>query len=62
MKYADEAYLKSNEPFSTLTFLIYRRYSFQKISDLSQGNNVLDSPASITDAFLEKLRVFLQLS
>jgi hypothetical protein len=50
-KYAEEAYLKQNESFSTLKSLIYRKYFFQKLTDISQGNNVLDAPASMTDAF-----------
>jgi hypothetical protein len=50
--YAEAAYLEQNVPFSTVIILIYRKYSFQKLTETSQGNNVLDVPASMTDVFL----------
>jgi hypothetical protein len=50
---AEEAYLEKNELFSTLKTTICRKYSFQKLPQMSQGNNVLDAPASYTDGFLQ---------
>jgi hypothetical protein len=49
---AEEAYLEQNEPFSTLKTMICRKYSFQKQTQFSQGNNVLDATASNIDGFL----------
>jgi hypothetical protein len=46
--------MKRNEPFYILKTMICRKYSFQKLTQLSQGNNVLDVPASNTDGFLLK--------
>jgi hypothetical protein len=31
-----------------------RKYSFQTLTQLSQGNNLLDAPASNTDGFLSR--------
>jgi hypothetical protein len=42
--------------------MIYRKYSFQKLPQLAQGNNVLVAAASNIDGFLGEIRVFLQLS
>jgi hypothetical protein len=42
------------EPVSTLKNLSCRKYSFQKLSQFLQGNNVLHDPASNTDDFLSK--------
>jgi hypothetical protein len=44
--------LEENEPLSTLKTLISSKYSFQKLTQFSQGNNVLDAPASNIDSFL----------
>jgi hypothetical protein len=52
IKYAEEVFLEENEPFSKCKSLIYRKYSIQKFTDISQDNNLLDAPASMTDAFL----------
>jgi hypothetical protein len=43
--------LEQNEHFPTFKTLIGRPLSFQKLTQLSQGNNVLDDPASNIDAF-----------
>jgi hypothetical protein len=43
------AYLEQNEPFSTLKVMICRKYSFQKLPQFSQENNVLDAPPLNTD-------------
>jgi hypothetical protein len=45
------AFLQQNEPISTLKTMIFRKYSFQKLTQFSEGNNVLDAPASNTDGF-----------
>jgi hypothetical protein len=37
------------EPISTMKYLSCRNYSFQKLSQFAQGNNVLDAPPSNTD-------------
>jgi hypothetical protein len=47
-----EAYLEQNESFSTLKTLICRKYSSQKLTQLSQGTNVLDAPDSNIHGFL----------
>jgi hypothetical protein len=40
------------EPISTLKHLICRKYSFQKLTQFSQENNVLDATVSNIDGFL----------
>jgi hypothetical protein len=42
----------TNEPFSNLKTLICRMYSYQKLTQFSQGNNVLNSDTSNRDVFL----------
>jgi hypothetical protein len=56
---AEYAYLCQRELISTLKNLSCRRYSFQKLTQFSQGNNVLDFPASNTDGSLESYMSFL---
>jgi hypothetical protein len=51
---AEEAYLEQNEAFSTLETMICRKYSFQKLTQFSQGNNVLDAAAFSVEGFLWK--------
>jgi hypothetical protein len=47
-----------NRPFETkraslhLENRVCRKYSFQKLTQVSQANNVLDTPASNTDVFI----------
>jgi hypothetical protein len=48
----ESSYLEQTEPISTLKTLSYRKYSFQQLTQFSQGNNILDAPASNTDGFL----------
>jgi hypothetical protein len=43
------AYLDQNEPFPTLKVMISRKYSFQKLTQFSQENNVLDASPLNTD-------------
>jgi hypothetical protein len=45
---------EQSEPFSTLKTLICRMYSFQKLTQFSQGDNVLDAPTSNIDGFLSR--------
>jgi hypothetical protein len=48
---AEQAYLEQNVCFSTLKTLKGRLYSFQKLTQLSQGDKVVDTPASNLDGF-----------
>jgi hypothetical protein len=45
-------YLDHKEPFSTLKGLICRSYSFQKLTQFLQGNQVVDAAASNINGFL----------
>jgi hypothetical protein len=47
-----EAYLQQRQPIPTLINLSWRRYSFQKLTQFSKRNNVLDAPASYMNVFL----------
>jgi hypothetical protein len=60
LKSAELASLEESEPISTLIQVSCRRWSFQKLTQLSQGNNVLDSPASNTEGFLQETHVILK--
>jgi hypothetical protein len=44
--------VEKNVSFSSLTMLSGRQYSLQKLPQFSQGNNVLEAPASNIDFFL----------
>jgi hypothetical protein len=44
--------MDQTEPISALKIMIYRKYSCHKLTQFIQGNNVLEAPASNTDAFL----------
>jgi hypothetical protein len=44
--FADNACSEQNESFSTLKTLIFRKYNFQKLTQLSKGNKVLDAAPS----------------
>jgi hypothetical protein len=50
--FAEYDYLEQNEPFSTMKILIFRKYFFQKITQFSQGNNMLGAAVSNIDGFL----------
>jgi hypothetical protein len=39
-------------PITTLKLLGYRKYSFQKLSQFLQENNILDAPVFNTNDFL----------
>jgi hypothetical protein len=47
-------YLEQTEPSSTFKHLRCRKYCFQNLTPFSQGNNVLEVPASKTDGFLSR--------
>jgi hypothetical protein len=59
---AEYPYLEQREPISTLKNTSGQKNSFQKLTQLSQGNNVLGASASNTYGFLSRDTVFLQLS
>jgi hypothetical protein len=46
------AYLKENEPFSTLKTKIFNKQSYQKLAQFSMCNTELHVSASNTDGFL----------
>jgi hypothetical protein len=52
----------ANSHTTTLKNLICTNISFQKITQLSPGSNVLEVPASNADGFLWEIHVFLHLS
>jgi hypothetical protein len=54
--------LEENEPFTILKILIGRKDSFQKLTQFSHGNNVLEAAASNIDGFFEEIHVGFQLS
>jgi hypothetical protein len=47
-------YLEQNEPLKTWKILICRKYSFQRVTEFSHGNNVLQTEASSIDGFLRR--------
>jgi hypothetical protein len=51
-KSAEQAYLEQTEFLPTLKHLFCRNNSFQKLTQFSQGNNILDTPAFNMDHFL----------
>ena len=48
---AEQAHLEYILPFSALKILISKKYSFQKLTQFSKGNNVLDAGASKMQLF-----------
>jgi hypothetical protein len=55
--------MKQNEHFPTLKTLISRKYSFQKLTEFSQGKDMLNAATSNLDFFLFlEVHVFLQLN
>jgi hypothetical protein len=54
--------LEQNEPFSTLKILICRKYSFLKLTQFSQENNIMDVPASNTDGLFSRYIGFYTLT
>jgi hypothetical protein len=49
---AEQSYLEQNDHFFTLKTMIFRMYSCQKLTQLSQGNNVVHAAMSNIDCFL----------
>jgi hypothetical protein len=49
---AEKSYLELHEPQSTLKVIICRRYSFQKLTQLSQEYIVINAAAFYIDGFL----------
>jgi hypothetical protein len=49
-------------PVSSSNHLIFRKYSFPRLTHFSQRNNFLLATASSTDGFLREIIVFLQLT
>jgi hypothetical protein len=47
-------YLEQREPLSTLKHLSWRKCFFEKVTQLSQGNSILDATASNTNVFLSR--------
>jgi hypothetical protein len=50
------------ESILTLKHLSCRKYFFQKLTQLFQGNNLLNPPSSNTDGFLQEIHFFLHLT
>jgi 23S rRNA U2552 (ribose-2'-O)-methylase RlmE/FtsJ len=50
----EEAYLEQNESFYTLITMICRKYSFQKVTQFSQVNNVLSDTAPNTHGIISR--------
>jgi hypothetical protein len=51
LELAEQTSLEQTKTFNTLKPMIWRKYSCQKLSQFSQGNNVLDASASNLDGF-----------
>jgi hypothetical protein len=49
---AEYASLRQKEPLTTLKHISCRKYSFEKLTEFPQGNNVVDAVASNIDCFL----------
>jgi hypothetical protein len=58
---AEKAYLEQRETISILNYLSFRKHCMQKLTQYSQGINVLDAPASNTYCFLWEIHVFHSL-
>jgi hypothetical protein len=43
-----------NRTYCNLKIMIFRKYSFQKLTQVLQSNNVLEAHASDTDGFLSR--------
>jgi hypothetical protein len=54
--------MDQNERFSSSKTLTARQYSFQKLTQFSMWNSVLDAPLSDRDSFPLKIPVFLHFS
>jgi hypothetical protein len=45
---------EQNKPSPNVKIVIFRKYSFERLIQSSQGNNALDPAASNTDGFLQR--------
>jgi hypothetical protein len=48
------AYLEQTMPIAKLKYLTFSKYSFQKVTQFSLGNNLVDAPVSNIDGFLSR--------
>jgi hypothetical protein len=55
------AYLEQNECFSPFKSLMGMQHCFKKLTQFSQGNNVIDAPASNIDVFIRQTHAFLKI-
>jgi hypothetical protein len=51
---SEYTYLEQTEAISSLKHLGCRKYSIQKLTHFSQGNNVLHAPVSTTNGILSR--------
>jgi hypothetical protein len=51
---AEHVYMQQTQPISILKSIICWKYSFQKLTQLSLGNNAIDTAAFNTDGFLSR--------
>jgi hypothetical protein len=58
---AEYVYVEKREPATTLRHLIWRMYSFQRLTPFSQKKNVQDAPASNNEWYPREIQVFRQL-
>jgi hypothetical protein len=57
-----QAFLEQYGPYYNLKTMICKKDSFQKVAQLSQGNNVLEDAASNIDGFLQRDTCVFQYS
>jgi hypothetical protein len=61
-KSAEQSSLEKTDPISTLKHLDCRKYSFEKLTQCSNGNNMLDTPPSNTYFSSERYMCFFNLA
>jgi hypothetical protein len=59
---AEYVNLEQTEHLYTLKTRIHRNYSFEKLTQFAQGNNMLDARALTHKVFFREIPVFLQVS
>jgi hypothetical protein len=60
LHYIQIGYVSLSEWVSHLKMLTDSNYTFHRLTQISKGNNVLDTPASNIDVFFQDILVFLQ--
>jgi hypothetical protein len=60
LHYIWRGYFSLSEWFSHLKMLTDNNYTFHRLTQISKGNNVPDTPASNIDGFFQDILVFLQ--